>query len=189
MIPKFYAQKSWIRWFFKNTRNQYMRDVLVTEYPKGIIVNEKLHGFGVFDKDFNFVKASRQVRKNNGQFVPSFDHNNIPYVDEDAVFVGNVYPQFGHFLLEHMNRAYAALDKKYKDMKFVLINNKSVEPVPEYMFLLLEFLGIPRKNILILEQTTRFRNVYVPDQGFNLPICSSNEFGKTFAQIGTSSRD
>ena len=183
MIPKFYAQKSWIRWFFKNTRNQYMRDVLVTEYPKGIIVNEKLHGFGVFDKDFNFVKASRQVRKNNGQFVPSFDHNNIPYVDEDAVFVGNVYPQFGHFLLEHMNRAYAALDKKYKDMKFVLINNKSVEPVPEYMFLLLEFLGIPRKNILILEQTTRFRNVYVPDQGFNLPICSSNEFGKTFAQI------
>ena len=188
-MVKFYANKSWIRWFNKNKRKQYMRDVVVNEYRNGIIVNEKLHGFGVFDEHFNFVKSSRQVRKNNGQFVPNFNHDNIPYVDEDAVFVGNVYPQFGHFLLEHMNRAYAALDDKYKNMKFVLINNKSVNPVPKYMFTFLELLGVPHQNIVILENTTRFRNVYVPDQGFNIPIYSSKKFGETFRAMAQNVQD
>jgi len=183
MTVKCYAEKSWQKWFKKQTKNQYMRDVNVNKIPNGIIVNEKLHGFGVFDENFNFIKSASQVRKNNGNFCPKFDHNNIPYVDEDVVFVGNVYNQFGHFLLEHMNRAYAFLDKKYQDMKYVLINNKSVNPVPEYMFVFLELLGVSRENILILEHTTQFRNVYVPDQGFNLPVYSSIKFGQTFQKI------
>lgn len=183
MSVQFYAEKSWIRWFKRQTRHQYMRDVHIKEIQKGIIVNEQLHGFGVFTKDFKFVKSASQVRKNNGNFYPKFDHNNIPYVDENAIFVGNVYNQFGHFLLEHMNRVYAALDKKYANMKYVLVNNKSVSPVPGYMFDLLEFLGVKRENILILEHTTQFKNVYVPDQGFNIPVYSSYDFGKTFDKI------
>lgn len=184
MYVRVYADKNYKKYFDKEIKKQYMRDVHISEYPNGIIVNEKLHGFGVFDENFHFVKSSAQVRKNNGNFYPKFNHENIPYIDADAVFVGNVYNQFGHFLLEHMNRAYAALDKKYKDMKYVLINNKSVNPVPEYMFTFLELLGIKRENIMILEQTTRFRNVYVPDQGFNLPVYSSQKFGETFDKMG-----
>ena len=71
-------------------------------------------------------------------------------------------------------------------MKYVLINNKSIQPVPEYMFTFLELLGVPRDNIIILEKTTRFRNVYVPDQGFNLPVFSSKKFGKTFQKMAES---
>lgn len=183
MLCKIYSNNSYKKYFHKDTKKQYMRDVHISEYHNGIIVNEKLHGFGVFDENFHFVKSSAQVRKNNGNFYPKFNHDDIPYIDADAVFVGNVYNQFGHFLLEHMNRAYAALDEKYKNMKYVLINNKSVNPVPEYMFILLELLGIKRDNIIILEQTTRFRNVYVPDQGFNLPVYSSWKFGETFDKI------
>ena len=82
-----------------------------------------------------------------------------------------------------MNRAYALLDKKYKNMKVVLINNKDVNPVPNYMFELLELLGVSLKNILILNETTRFRNVYVPVQGFNIPMYSSVAFGKTYDAI------
>ena len=184
MDIRIYADKSWKRWFNRQARKQYMRDVQVSRIPKGIIVNEKLHGFGVFDNNFKFVKSSAQVRKNNGNFYPKFDHDNIPYIDEDAVFVGNVYNQFGHFLLEHLNRAYVGLDKKYLNMKWVLINNKSVNPVPEYMFTFLELLGVPRDNIIILEQTTRFKNVYVPDQGFNIPVYSSRKYGKELDKMG-----
>ena len=184
MNLKVYADKSWIKYLNKDIRNQYMRDVHINGYPKGIIANEKLHGFGVFDENFNFVESSAQVRKNNGSFYPKFNHDNIPYVDADAVFVGNVYPSFGHFLLEHMNRAYAALDKKYKNMKYVLINNKSVDPIPGYMFTFLELLGVSRENIMILEQTMQFRNVYVPDQGFNIPVYSSDKYCQELDKIG-----
>jgi len=183
MWYKMFADKDFEKYFEKSIAHQYMRETYIEAYPNGIIVNEHRHGFGVFDSDFRFVKSSRQVRKNNGQFVPKFNHKNIPYVDADVVFVGNVFPQFGHFLLEHMNRAYALLDDKYKDMQIVLINNKDINPVPNYMFELLELLGVKRKNILILNKTTRFRNVYVPVQGFNIPVYSSAAFGKTYDAI------
>ncbi len=183
MWYKMFADKDFERYFEKSISRQYMRDTYVESYSRGIIVNEHRHGFGVFDEKFRFVKSSRQMRKNNGQFVPKFNHKNIRYMDVDAVFVGNVFPQFGHFLLEHMNRAYVALDKKYKNAKFVLVNNKDVEPVPNYMFELLELLGVARENILILNETTQFRRVYVPVQGFNIPVYSSVAFGKMYDAI------
>ena len=178
-----YGDNDFKRYLKRSVSHQYMRDTDTKQYPNGIIVNEHVHGFGVFDESFKFVKSSRQTRKNNGQFVPKFNHDNIPYIDEDAVFVGNVFPQFGHFLLEHMNRAYALLNRKYKNMKLVLINNMDVQNVPQYMYQLLELLGAKHENIIILNETTRFRNVYVPTQAFNIPVYSSKEFGKIYDKI------
>ena len=178
-----FGDKDFAKYLKRSVSHQYMRDMNIEKYPNGIIVNEHIHGFGVFDENFHFVRSSRQTRKNNGQFVPKFNRDNIPYVDADAVYIGNVFPQFGHFLLEHMNRAYALLNKKYKNMKLILVNNMDVQNVPEYMFKLLELLGAKRENIIILNETTRFRNVYVPTQGFNIPVYSSKEFGKTWDAI------
>lgn len=178
-----YGDNDFKRYLKRSVYHQYMRNMKVEQYPQAVIVNEHVHGFGVFDKSLKFVKSSRQTRKNNGQFVPKFNHKNIPYIDEDAVFIGNVYPQFGHFLLEHMNRAYALLNKKYLNMKLVLINNMDVQNVPEYMYKLLELMGAKRENIIILNQTTRFKNVYIPEQGFNIPVYSSKEFGKIWDKI------
>jgi len=189
MSPVFFGDEDFKKYFKKSVERQYMRETSVEQYPNGIIVNEHKHGFGVFDEHFHFVKSSRQVRKNNGQFIPKFNHENIPYIDEDVVFIGNVFPQFGHFLLEHMNRAYALLDKKYQKMKVVLINNKDVKPVPNYMFQLLELLDVKRDDIIILEKTTRFKNVYVPTQGFNIPVYSSDAFGKTYDKIAQNVKD
>lgn len=184
-----FGDEDFRKYFTKSVSHQYMCETKIEQYPNGIIVNEHKHGFGVFDKDFHFVKSSRQVRKNNGQFVPKFNHKDIPYIDEDVVFVGNVFSQFGHFLLEHMNRGYAFLDRKYQKMKYVLINNKDVNIVPNYMFELLELLGVPHDNIIILNETTRFRNVYVPIQGFNIPIYSSKAFGKMYDKIADNVKD
>lgn len=180
-----FGERDFIKYFEKSIKNQYMRETGIEQYPNAIIVNEHRHGFGVFDSNLKFVKSSRQMRKNNGQFVPKFNRKNIPYMDEDVIFIGNVFPQFGHFLLEHLNRGYALLDKKYKNKKVVLINNKDVNPVPNYMFELLELLGVKREDIIILDKTMRFRNVFVPVQGFNIPVYSSNAFGKMYDKIAS----
>lgn len=184
MTAKVYASHSFHSYFRRHTRTQHMLNAASVErVASGIIANEHGHGFGVFTAKGEFVKSSRQFRKNNSQFVPKLDLENIPYIDRDVVFVGNVYPQFGHFLLEHMNRAWAFLSPRYKDMTAVLINNLGVNPVPEYMFELLTMLGIKRKNILILDSTAQFRNVYVPTQGFNLPVWSCAKFGEIYKRI------
>lgn len=168
-------------WLSRQARRMYMRDVSVNVVPAGVIVNEHLRGFGVFDRVGRFVKSASQVRGNNGNFAPSHvDLQNCVYDDRDVIFLGNVYPAFGHFMLEHLNRAWVLLNKKYKNMPVVLINNKSVSPVPGYMYRFLELLGVARENIIILDNTTRFRSVIVPAQAYNLPIYSATEFGKTF---------
>lgn len=170
--------------FFQNAiSKQYMVDTKIECFDNAIIANEHEHGFGVFDKDYNFVKSSLQMRKNNGQFIPEFSHDNIPYVDSDVIFIGNVYPHFGHFLLEHMNRLYALLDDKYKNRKVVLINNYNIPKVPEYMINLIKFMGVKSKDIIILNQTTRFKSVCVPSQSFNTRIYSSKSFAETFDKI------
>ncbi|MBN1282108.1 MAG: glycosyltransferase family 61 protein, partial [Alphaproteobacteria bacterium] len=164
-------------------KKQFVKSISVSEIPNGIIVNEGLKGFGVFTKDKKFVKSSSQMREKNGQFIPKIKHIvEIPFVDEDVLFFGNVYPAFGHFLLEHMNRAWALLMDNYKNMKVVLINNKHCD-VPEYMYKLIELIGVKRKNIIILDKTTQFRNVIVPDQGFNIPLYTSYGFKSVFDKI------
>ncbi|MBD5389368.1 glycosyltransferase family 61 protein, partial [bacterium] len=184
MSYKMYTPDSFTKWFERQIKKQKIAHNLpVDELPNGVIVvDPKTFGFGAFDARGRFVKSSRQVRKNNGQFVPKLPKN-MPYRDIDVIYFGNVYPQFGHFLLEHMNRAWGTLRDEYKGAKVVLINNKRHDKIPGYMYDLLTILGVARRDIIILDETTRFRRVIIPHQGFNLPIMSSDEFASAFQHM------
>lgn len=171
------------RYFKKSVSKQYEKTTNITCFDNAIIVNEHKHGFGVFDENYKLIKDSLQTRRNKSQFIPKFKHDNIPYVDEDVVFIGNVNNYFGHFLLEHMNRIYALMDKKYKDRKVVLINDKNLQVVPEYIYKFIEFFGIKRDKVIILNETTRFRSVCIPSQSFNCRLYNSDSFAKTFDRI------
>ncbi|MBQ8294608.1 MAG: glycosyltransferase family 61 protein [Alphaproteobacteria bacterium] len=184
MSLKIYASKSYKKYFEKQTRGQHIVSGLeIVDVPRGIIaVDSRDHGFGVFDENGKFVKQSLQIRKKQGQFIPKLSKE-IPFVDQDVLYFGNVYPSFGHFLLEHMNRGWGLLRDEYKHCKVVLVNNKQLDKVPGYMFDLITILGVRREDIIVLNQTTQFRRVVVPQQAFNIPIMSSLEFGETFSAM------
>lgn len=177
------GESNFKRYFNKYVSKQCEKETNIACFDKAIIVNEHKRGFGVFDKDFKLVKDSLQTRNNKSQFIPKFSHDNIPYIDEDVVFIGNVNKFFGHFLLEHMNRIYALMDKKYKNRKLVLINDKNLKDVPGYVFQFIEFFGVKQNKIIILDKTTRFKNVCVPSQSFNSKLYNSKSFAKTFDRI------
>jgi len=151
----------------------------------GIIANEHEHGFGVFDDKYKFVKSSFQChRGRRGQFIPKFNHDNIPYVDADVLYLCYLGKMaFGHFLIEHLNRAWLLLNKKYANLKVVIVNEHGVEKIPNYMYELVEFLGVKHDDIIVLNKTTRFRNVYIPSQQFDVKCFSSYVFGKIYDKI------
>ena len=184
MTVKIYSSNSWKKYFERNVDNQHVVSGLkIDVVPCGTIaIDARDGGFGVFNADGKFVKSSLQIRKNNGQFIPKLSEN-IPYMDEDVLYFGNVYPMFGHFLLEHMNRAYGLLHDEFKKHKVVLVNNKQVEKVPQYMFDLIQLLGVKRDDIIVLNSSMQFRSVVIPHQGFNIPIMSSVEFGDAYAAM------
>ena len=184
MSVKVYASDSYKKYFNKRIKNQHIVSGLeIDDIARGIIaVDARDHGFGVFDSNKQFVKSSVQIRKNKGQYIPKLPQD-IPYVDEEVLYFGNVYPQFGHFLLEHMNRGWGVLRPEFKHCKVVLINNKQLDSVPEYMFELIRILGVKRENVIVLDKTMQFKRVIIPHQGFNIPIMSSVEFGETYAAM------
>ena len=177
------GEPNFIRYFKKSVSKQHWEETYIKCFDNAIIVNEHNHGFGVFDKKFRLIQESLQTRRNKSQFIPKFNHKNIPYMDEDVVFIGNVNPFFGHFLLEHMNRLYALMDDKYKNTKLVLINDKRLTTIPEYIFKFIELFGIERDRIIILDKTTQFKSVVIPSQGFNARLYTSDSFAKTFDKI------
>ena len=184
MSCKIYAPDGYKKYFEKETRNQSIVSGLpIDDIHRGIIaVDARDHGFGVFDENRQFVKSSLQIRKDRGQFIPKLPKD-IPYVDEDVLYFGNVYPSFGHFLLEHMNRAWGWLRDEYKHCKVVLVNNQQLEKVPGYIFALVQALGVKQEDVIVLKTTMQFRRVIIPHQGFNIPLSASVEFGEAFSAM------
>ncbi len=168
---KIYADKKYTKYLTKLLRRYYKeKEPYVETVPNGIIANEHENGYGVFDSHFKFVKSSLQNHKGRkGQFVPNFNHEDIPYVDADAIYLCHLGKNnFGHFILEHMNRAWCLTDKKYQNMKIVIVDEIGAGKVNDYIYVLLGLLGVKKQNIILLDKTTQFRNVFIPTPGFDL---------------------
>lgn len=186
-----YSNKIWSFWFRHKIRNQHTCDVgPVTVVKNGVISNEYSHGYGVFDADCNFVKASVHNRGRGFQLIPKkFDKQNIPYVDKDVIFLGAILSHFGDFLVNNLVRAYYLLNSKYRDYDIVFVNNKDIDPIPEYVYVFLELLKVSRKRVIILNKTTRFKNVYIPAQGWCFPFNTSEQCAKTFDTMAKNVRE
>lgn len=185
---KIYADSKYTKYLTKKLRRYYKeKEPHVEHVPNGIIANEHQNGFGVFDKNYKFVKSSVQNHKGHkGQFVPKFNHDSIPYVDADAVFLCHMGKNgFGHFLVEYINRAWCLMDKKYRDMKIVLVDEINAGKIKDYVYVLLGLLGVKPENIILLDKTTQFRNVFVPTPAFDLSAYWTDSFRDMFDCIAS----
>lgn len=168
---KIYADKKYQKYCTKQINKLCKKEnPSIDIIPNGIIANEHSNGYGVFNENYKFVQSSVQNHKGRkGQLIPKFNHDNIPYIDADAVYLCHTgHNHFGHFLLEHINRAWCLSDKKYQDAKVVIVDEKNVGKLAGYIPELLSLLGIKKENIILLDKTTRFKNVYIPGSAFNM---------------------
>lgn len=142
------------------------------------VIDTKTGALGVFDMAGVMVKSSLQYRGTSAQFIPRFFVPN-DYMDCDAVFLGNAYPHFGHFLLEHLNRGWGISKINSKNIKYVLIDNQNLG-AKQWMIEFLKCAGVPEKDILILNKSMRFNKIYVPSQSLNIV---SGWYGAEFKDV------
>ncbi|MBQ8473699.1 MAG: glycosyltransferase family 61 protein [Alphaproteobacteria bacterium] len=162
-----YIDDVYQKYFMAEKSKLQPHDVDIEEYQNAtMVVDTKTFGFGIFDADGRFIKSSCQWRGNNHQYVPKFVKD-AEYMDCDAMFLGNAYAHFGHFLIEHLNRAWGVVRAGKPGMKYVLIDNKN-NGAKEFMYVFLEMLGIARDDIIILNKPMRFRRVFIPHQTMNI---------------------
>lgn len=97
------------------------------------------------------------------------------YIDEEVVYVGLFLPHWGHFLIDLTCRMWCLPEicKINPNIKIAFIGEES----PEKNHLrFLELLGVGAGQILHIKEPTRFRSVYVPQQGFKSCEWYSREF-------------
>ena len=145
-----------------------------------VAVDVKSAAYGIFDADGNFITESLKYRGDRHQVVPKYKKiKNPPYMDVDAVYLGNIYPHFGHFMLEHMDRAWAYVRAKNPDLHVVFINNRGMD-VPAYVYEFMKMLGVPKSHVIVLDKSARFRHLIVPPQSFFMKRRAYPEFSIGF---------
>lgn len=142
------------------------------------IIDTNTGAFGVFDDRGILVNSSLQYRGKTAQFIPKF-YAPDDYMDCDAVFLGNTYPHFGHFLLEHLNRGWGIAQINSKNIKYVLVDNQNMG-AKQWMIEFLKLAGVPEKDILILNKSMRFNKIYIPYQSLNIV---SGWYGNEFKNV------
>lgn len=177
-----YAGLGYKFWFWRKTHGQYIKHNKIQHVPGGIIaVNNGT--YGVFDAQYKFLKSSLKTRGDAHQRIPKFNKDKVKFIDQDVVFLGGVLGHFGHFLLEHFCRAWAVYNMDMRDKSVVLVDYKGIGTVPGFVYKLLGLVGIPKDRIIILNETTRFKNVYLPTQSFDMYKFTSHEYGQIFDNI------
>ena len=170
MKARFYTTRAYEKYLLQQIRGVAERHNMGVDVidSGAFIVDVKSGAFGVFDMGGNLVKSSLQWRGNNTNCIPhgTVRRAGVGFCDCDAVFLGNAYPHFGHFLIEHLNRAWGMDDCPGDNVKYVFVDNKNIGAKP-WLFDFMELLGIRRDDVLILNQSMRFRRVFIPSQSFN----------------------
>lgn len=145
----------------------------------------------VYDEKGNLCEASVTHRFDGHMAIPRCTPPctrvacNIDCIDDVVVFAGGgyIFSHFGHFLLEGLSRLYPALDKSYRDKKFVFIVSRKTKQLPGYVMTILSGLGIKPENIILINKTTRFAGVYVPPQSSIITKYISPIMIETFNKI------
>lgn len=141
---------------------------------------------GVLNSKFEYIDASARYRNLSKERIAGaffgkyeFDENNVNYVNDDVIYLGDFINHWGHFLLESSSRFWYLIDNYKKGMKvaFCVYDNKTL--LPNFIEFLKLF-GISLEDILFLHKPTKFRSAIVPKSATILGTCWFNEFANIF---------
>ena len=118
-----------------------------------------------------------------GRVQNSYEYSNSSFIDEKVVYCGYLVNQWGHFLIEAVARLWYYLkeDDSIDHYVFFLQSHEKRVISGNYREFF-ELLGIWNK-ISFINQPTQFREVVVPELGYNRTIDYSEQFKKIFSKI------
>lgn len=153
------------------------------------IKKEKLETYlfglaGVLNENNQYVKISEHFTfqgQGKNRYGLGYVPESVKYIDEDVIFFGGYWKQWGHFILEQISRLWYAVKIEnqggglIENMKFVYFSNTddTIEWNDDDFSELLSILGIKKSNFIHITEPTKFRTVIVPEQ--------SMIFGKGFS--------
>jgi hypothetical protein len=184
---------------FKNKIKQYEalvkesdKDLEIQIHKNALVIPYKNRGDGiegeggVFDSNGKIIELSKSKTSNSIIKIGSpqiLDADiKYKYIDEDAVYLGFFPTHFGHFIIEALNRLWIYLENNPFDIQAAagghhnLFNKKAVYigASDSYFIEILEIFGFDKKNIIRVDEPTKFKSVIIPEESAFIlePICN-----------------
>lgn len=122
---------------------------------------------GVVDKNGGYVDLSgiRHINQDAFVFGGKYDlnENDIPYRDEEVVYIGPLFNHWGHFIYEFITRLWYFLE--HKQYKLVYcgwgFEPQKLHGAYQRFF---ELLGIEQNQLVDIRTPIRYRKIIVPEQ-------------------------
>lgn len=122
---------------------------------------------GCVDQQMNFVGGVVRNKKLSSSHtvygIYKFDQNKVQTINEKVIFGGIIDNHFGHFILDCLSRLWFKLDERSNNLKWAFIPIKS-NVIPAFFFNFLEFIGINREDIIIVNDIVSYSEILVPEQ-------------------------
>lgn len=168
-----------LNYYFR--RDYVLHDDLAVEEVNGGIIVPKGHKCreGVYDNCGQFVALSAE-RVSASDFL-SKDIG--LFINESAVvYIGQFSTgHYGNFLIDYLSRLWYRLGNK--DEKFVYVAPKNILTWLPWCRKILAYLGIDEKQLIWVEQPTRFSCVVVPQKSFVVDKYIHLEYFSIFSRI------
>jgi hypothetical protein len=106
---------------------------------------------------------------------------------ERALYGGIYWPNYGHFLAEGIHRLwpfwYGLVSKDCPIAFHLPVAGAKVKPLQPFVVDILAFLGIPAKNVMMIDRPTQFGELIIPQQGKLLGQRASDEYSASFKSM------
>lgn len=111
------------------------------------------------------------------------DEKDVPYLDEEIIYLGYINNHWGHFLLDSTTRLYPFLKDVDKRYKYAYLVNEGQDYTPVASIArFFELLGI-RDRLVFINKVTRCRRIVIPEQGYMVNGYYSKEFLALFDTV------
>ncbi len=126
---------------------------------------------GVLDSQKHLVGCSTLHEELQSQLY-KFEENQVQYVDEDVLFVGNLYSVYGHAITDNLKKIWFLYTEEFqylmsKGVKLIYITFHGQE-LESYVFDIFRLAGCDVSKAKRIDTITKFRKIYIPDNSMIL---------------------
>lgn len=148
---------------------------------------------GVTDENLKFIDFSLQKRYEEDSATlaknwyigakPDLKIENIKFIDEDIVFIGPIKRHFAHFYLETLSRAWFFLNENNLKYKIAYLVQDEDEPKWDLVEEFFTLLDVKLGNLIKIKEPTKFKNVIIPEQAYELQHCYHPVYKQTIDKL------
>lgn len=153
------------------------------EYDNATILPVYKEKGGVIDKYGNFIDSS--IHDSYwcpfGGFYP-YNSYDVDYLNEDIIFLGYFDKQWGHFIIEHIERLWITNIMANANYKYVFLPVNNDKLNGNYQELL-TLAGIEHNKLIEIKKPTKFRNILIPDAALNKDKGFNHDYQELIARI------